>query len=333
MTRRTTPSRIAAPRRALVAAGAAAAALGPLRLARAQAYPNKPIKMIVPFPAGSATDTIARVIGASVASSIGQPVLVENKAGADGAIAGAEVARAAPDGYTVMMATNSPMAAAPAMKKNPPYDPITDFTPISDIGRYTFFIVVHPSVPAKSVAELVALAKAKPGELNYATGNTTGIVSMALFNALGGVRMTHVPYKGEPQALTDLVGGRVQVMVVSSGTSLPHIREGRLRALATTLDKRSPSLPDVPTIAEAGMPQFKLTSWAAVFGPAKMPRDVVERLNRELVAAIGRPDVQQAMEKQAFMLQGSTPEQLGALLREQFDSYKSTMKIAGIEPE
>jgi tripartite-type tricarboxylate transporter receptor subunit TctC len=333
MTRRTTPSRIAAPRRALVAAGAAAAALGPLRLARAQAYPNKPIKMIVPFPAGSATDTIARVIGASVASSIGQPVLVENKAGADGAIAGAEVARAAPDGYTVMMATNSPMAAAPAMKKNPPYDPITDFTPISDIGRYTFFIVVHPSVPAKSVAELVALAKAKPGELNYATGNTTGIVSMALFNALGGVKMTHVPYKGEPQALTDLVGGRVQVMVVSSGTSLPHIREGRLRALATTLDKRSPSLPDVPTIAEAGMPQFKLTSWAAVFGPAKMPRDVVERLNRELVAAIGRPDVQQAMEKQAFMLQGSTPEQLGALLREQFDSYKSTMKIAGIEPE
>jgi tripartite-type tricarboxylate transporter receptor subunit TctC len=333
MTRRTPSSRVAAPRRALVAAGAAAAALGPLRLARAQAFPAKPIKMIVPFPAGSATDTIARVIGASVASSIGQPVLVENKAGADGAIAGAEVVRAAPDGYTVMMATNSPMAAAPAMKKNPPYDPITDFTPISDIGRYTFFIVVHPSVPAKTVGELVALAKAKPGELNYATGNTTGIVSMALFNALGGVRMTHVPYKGEPQALTDLVGGRVQVMVVSSGTSLPHIREGRLRALAVTLDRRSPALPEVPTIAEAGMPQFKLTSWAAVFGPAKMPRDVVERLNREFVAAIGRPDVQQAMEKQAFMLQGSTPEQLGALLREQFDSYKSTLKIAGIEPE
>ena len=276
---------------------------------------------------------IARVIGASVSSAIGQPVLVENKAGADGAIAGTEVVRAAPDGYTLLMATNSPMAAAPAMKKNPPYDPVTDFTPISDIGRYTFFIVVHPSVPAKTVAELVAFAKAKPGELNYATGNTTGIVSMALFNALGGVKMTHVPYKGEPQALTDLISGRVQVMVVSSGTSLPHIREGRLRAIAVTLDKRSPALPDVPTIAEAGMPQFRLTSWAAVFGPAKMPRDVVERLNREFVAAIGRPDVQQAMEKQAFMLQGSTPEQLGALVKEQFESYKSTMKIAGIEPE
>jgi tripartite-type tricarboxylate transporter receptor subunit TctC len=317
----------------LVAAAAAAGALAPLRFARAQAFPSKPIKLVVPFPAGSATDAIARVIGASVSSAIGQPVLVENKAGADGAIAGAEVVRSTPDGYTLLMATNSPMAAAPAMKKNPPYDPITDFTPISDIGRYTFFIVVHPSVPAKTVAELVAFAKAKPGELNYATGNTTGIVSMALFNALGGVKMTHVPYKGEPQALTDLVSGRVQVMVVSSGTSLPHIREGRLRALATTLDKRSPALPDVPTIAEAGMPQFRLTSWAAVFGPAKMPRDVVERLNREFVAAIGRPDVQQAMEKQAFMLQGSTPEQLGSLVKEQFESYKSTMKIAGIEPE
>jgi tripartite-type tricarboxylate transporter receptor subunit TctC len=333
MTRHSPRTGVAGPRRALVAAAAAAGALVPLRFARAQAFPNKPIKIVVPFPAGSATDAIARVIGASVSSAIGQPVLVENKAGADGAIAGTEVVRAAPDGYTLLMATNSPMAAAPAMKKNPPYDPVTDFTPISDIGRYTFFIVVHPSVPAKTVAELVAFAKAKPGELNYATGNTTGIVSMALFNALGGVKMTHVPYKGEPQALTDLVSGRVQVMVVSSGTSLPHIREGRLRAIAVTLDKRSPALPDVPTIVEAGMPQFRLTSWAAVFGPAKMPRDVVERLNREFVAAIGRPDVQQAMEKQAFMLQGSTPEQLGALVKEQFESYKSTMKIAGIEPE
>jgi tripartite-type tricarboxylate transporter receptor subunit TctC len=333
MTRHPSRTGVAGPRRALVAAAAAAGALVPLRFARAQAFPNKPIKIVVPFPAGSATDAIARVIGASVSSAIGQPVLVENKAGADGAIAGTEVVRAAPDGYTLLMATNSPMAAAPAMKKNPPYDPVTDFTPISDIGRYTFFIVVHPSVPAKTVAELVAFAKAKPGELNYATGNTTGIVSMALFNALGGVKMTHVPYKGEPQALTDLVSGRVQVMVVSSGTSLPHIREGRLRAIAVTLDKRSPALPDVPTIVEAGMPQFRLTSWAAVFGPAKMPRDVVERLNREFVAAIGRPDVQQAMEKQAFMLQGSTPEQLGALVKEQFESYKSTMKIAGIEPE
>jgi len=316
------------PRARVVAALLAlAGALGAASQAHAQAYPAKPIKMIVPFPAGSATDTIARVIGASVAASIGQPVLVENKAGADGAIAGAEVVRAAPDGYTVLMATNSPMSAAPALRKVPPYDPITD------IGRYTFFIVVHPSVPATSVAELVAHAKANPGVLNYATGNTTGIVSMALFASLGGVKMVHVPYKGEPQALTDLIGGRVQVMVAAAATAVPHVKEGRLRAIAVTLDKRSPILPDVPTIAEAGMPQFKLTSWAGVFAPAKVPRDVVDRLNREFVAAIGRPDVQQAMEKQAFILNASTPEQLGTLVREQLDSYRTTMKAAGIEPD
>ncbi|MFN7645783.1 MAG: Bug family tripartite tricarboxylate transporter substrate binding protein [Burkholderiales bacterium] len=327
MNRRSPRVRVVAALLALVGA------LGAAPQAHAQAYPAKPIKMIVPFPAGSATDTIARVIGASVAASIGQPVLVENKAGADGAIAGAEVVRAAPDGYTVLMATNSPMSAAPALRKVPPYDPVADFTPITDVGRYTFFIVVHPSVPATSVAELVAHAKANPGALNYATGNTTGIVSMALFASLGGIKMVHVPYKGEPQALTDLVGGRVQVMVVSAGTSVPHIRDGRLRAIAVTLDKRSPVLPEVPTIAEAGMPQFKLTSWAGVFGPAKMPRDVVERLNREFNAALGRPDVVQAMEKQAFILGGSTPEQLGTLVREQLDSYRATMKAAGIEPE
>ena len=327
MIRRSPRARVAVALLAL--AGGLAAA--PQALAQ-QAFPAKPIKMIVPFPAGSATDTIARVIGASVASSIGQPVLVENKAGADGAIAGAEVVRAAPDGYTVLMATNSPMSAAPALRKVPPYDPVADFSPITDIGRYTFFIVVHPSVPATSVAELVAHAKANPGALNYATGNTTGIVSMALFASLGGIKMVHVPYKGEPQALTDLVSGRVQVMVVSAGTSVPHIRDGRLRAIAVTLDKRSPVLPDVPTIAEAGMPQFKLTSWAGVFAPAKVPRDVVDRLNREFNAALGRPEVVQAMEKQAFILTGSTPEQLGGLVREQLESYKATMKAAGIEP-
>ncbi len=156
---------------------------------------------------------------------------------------------------------------------------------------------------------------------------------MALFNALGGVKMAHVPYKGEPQALVDLLAGRVQVMVVSSGTSLPHIREGKLRALAVTLTQRSAALPDVPTISEAGMPQFKLTSWAALFGPAKMPREIVDRLNKEFGAAMAKPEVRAAMEKQAFMLQGSTPEQLGALVRDQLEAFRSTMKLAGIEPE
>ena len=301
--------------------------------ALAQGFPNKPIRIVVPFPPGSATDSIARTLGASVSAAIGQPVIVDNKAGADGAIAGSDVARAAPDGYTLLMATNSPMSAVPALKKHPPYDPVADFTPITDVGRYTFFMVVHPSVPANTIAELVAYGKANPGKLNYATGNTTGIVSTALFMSLGGMQMVHVPYKGEPQAITDLLAGRVQFLVASAATTAPHVRDGKLRALAVTLEQRSPALPDVPTIAEAGMPKFRLTSWAGVFGPAKMPPEIAQRLNREFVAAIARPEVQAAMAKQAFMLTGTSQEKLTALVREQLDSYKSTLKIAGIEPE
>jgi tripartite-type tricarboxylate transporter receptor subunit TctC len=296
-------------------------------------FPGKPIRLVVPFPAGSATDTISRILGNSVSQAIGQPVVVENKAGADGAIAAAEVAKSPPDGYTLLMATNSPMSAVPAMKKNPPYDPVADFTPITDVGRYTFFIVVHPSVPAKTLAELIAYARANPGKLNYATGNTTGIVSSAFFASQAQIQLVHVPYKGEPQAMTDLVAGRVQLMFASSSTSVPQVREGKLRALVTTLARRSSLLPDVPTIAEAGMPQFSVTSWAGLFGPAKMPREVTERLNREFVAAMGRQEVQAAMERQAFALSPSSPEQLAGFVKEQMESYRRILRSAGVEPE
>jgi tripartite-type tricarboxylate transporter receptor subunit TctC len=296
-------------------------------------FPAKPVRLVVPFPAGSATDSVGRVLAAAVSQAIGQPVVVENKAGADGAIAAAEVAKAPADGYTLLLATNSPLSAVPAMKKVPPYDPVADFTPITDVGRYTFFIVVHPDVPAKSLDEFIAHARANPGKLNYATGNTSGIVSTAFFAAQAQIKLVHVPYKGEPQALTDLVAGRVQVMFCSSGTSLPMIREGRLRALVTTLPRRSASLPEVPTIAEAGMPQFSITSWAGLFGPAKMPRPVVERLNREFVAAMARADVQAALEKQGFALSPSSPERLADLVKEQLDSYRATLRAAGVEPE
>ena len=296
-------------------------------------FPSKPIRIVVPFPAGSATDTITRILGNSVSSALGQPVLVDNKAGADGAIAGAEVVKAPPDGYTLLMATNSPMSAVPAMKKVPPYDPVADFTPITDIGRYTFFIVVHPGVPAKTLAELIQYAKANPGKLNYATGNTTGIVSSAYFSSLAKIEMVHVPYKGEPQAMTDMISGRVQLMFASSSTSVPQVRDGKLRAVVTTLARRSHLLPDVPTIAEAGMPEFSIISWAGLFGPARMPREVVDRLNREFVAAMGRPDVQAAMEKQAFVLSPSSPEKLGAFVKEQMESYRNILRAAGVQPE
>jgi tripartite-type tricarboxylate transporter receptor subunit TctC len=302
-------------------------------LAVSAQFPGKPIRVVVPFPAGSATDSITRILANSVSQSVAQPLVVENKAGADGAIAAAEVAKSPADGYTLLMATNSPMSAVPAMKRNPPYDPVTDFTPITDVGRYTFFIVVHPSVPAKTLGELIDYARANPGKLNYATGNTTGIVSTAFFASQARIEMVHVPYKGEPQAMTDLVAGRVQLMFASSSTSVPQIREGRLRAVVTTLPRRSALLPEVPSIAEAGMPQFSITSWAGLFGPAKLPRDVVERLNREFVAAMGRADVQAAMERQAFALSPSSPEQLAAFVKEQIESYRRTLQAAGFQPE
>jgi tripartite-type tricarboxylate transporter receptor subunit TctC len=296
-------------------------------------YPNKPIRIVCPFPAGSATDTISRILGASVSAAVGQPVVVDNKAGADGAIAGAEVVKAAPDGYTLLMATNSPMSAVPAMKKAPPYDPVADFTPITDIGRYTFFIVVHPSVPAKTLPEFIQYAKANPGKINYATGNTTGIVSTAYFSSLAKIEMVHVPYRGEPQAMVDMVSGRVQFMFASSSTSVPQVRDGKLRALVTTLPRRSHVLPDVPTIAEAGMPEFSITSWAGLFGPAKMPKEITDRINREFAAAMAKPDVQAAMEKQAFVLSPSTPEKLGAFVKEQLESYRNILRAAGVQPE
>jgi tripartite-type tricarboxylate transporter receptor subunit TctC len=299
----------------------------------AQPFPNKAIRIVVPFGAGSATDLISRVLGTSVSAAIGQPVIVDNKAGADGAIAASEVAKAAPDGYTLLMATNSPLSVVPAMKKAPPYDPVADFTPITDVGRYTFFVVVNPDLPVRTLPELVQYARANPGKINYATGNTTGIVSSALLASLAKIEMVHVPYKTEPQVMPDLVGGRVQMMFASSTTSMPLIRDGKLRALVTTLPRRSHLLPDVPTIAEAGYPSFSIISWAGLFGPAKMPADVVARLNKEFVAAMGRPDVQEAMQKQAFVLTPSTPEKLAAYVKEQLEGYRSILKAVGIQPE
>jgi tripartite-type tricarboxylate transporter receptor subunit TctC len=296
-------------------------------------YPAKPIRIVVPFPGGSATDTITRILSQSVSAAIGQPIVVDDKAGADGAIAGAEVAKAAPDGYTLLMATNSPMAVAPAMKKVPPYDPVADFTPITDIGRYTFFLYMNAGLPMKSFQELVAYAKANPGKLNYATGNTTGIVSFGQMNSLAGIEMTHVPYKGEPQAVTDIVGGRVHLLWATPTTGLAHVKDGKLRAIATNLKARSSLLPDVPTMAEVGIPQYSVVSWAALYGPAKLPREIQLRLNKEFHDAMKRPEVIAQMEKQAFLMTPSSPEELGAFTKAQLEAYRAILKSIGMQPE
>jgi tripartite-type tricarboxylate transporter receptor subunit TctC len=302
--------------------------------ASAQAqFPSRPIRIVVPFPAGSATDTIARILGQSVSAAVGQPVIIDNKVGADGAIAGAEVVKSAPDGYTLFMATNSPMAVAVAMKKVPPYDPLADFTPITDVGRYTFFLYINAQTPIKTFKELVEYAKANPGKLNYATGNTTGIVSFAQMNALAGIDMTHVPYKGEPQAVTDIIAGRVQLLWATPTTGLSHLKDGKLRALATNLKSRSSLLPDVPTMAEVGIPQYSVISWAALYAPAKLPRDLQLRLNKEFHDAMKRPDVIAALDKQAFPTNPSTPEELAAFTRSQLDAYRAILKSVGIQPE
>ena len=308
-------------------------ALSAIAASAAAQYPNKPIKVIVPFPAGSATDTITRILGNSVSQAVGQPILVENKAGADGAIAGAEAAKAPPDGYTLLMATNSPMAVAPAMKKIPPYDPVNDFTPITDIGRYTFFLFAYAGVPQKTLGELIAYAKANPGKLAYATGNTTGIVSFAQLSSLAGIQMLHVPYKGEPAAITDLIAGRVQLIFATPTTGLAHVKDGKLRAVVTSLKQRSPILPDVPTIGEAGLPKFSILSWAALYGPAKMPKEITDRLNKEFVAAMKRPDVIAAMDKQAFILNPSTPAELAAFTKDQMEEYRVILRAAGVQAE
>ena len=298
-----------------------------------QSYPSKPIRVVVPFPAGSATDTIARILGQSVSAAVGQPVVVDNKAGADGAIAGAEVAKSAPDGYTLFMATNSPMAVAVAMKKQPPYDPVADFTPITDVGRYTFFLYINAGTPIKTFKELVDYAKANPGKLNYATGNTTGIMSFAQMNALAGIDMTHVPYKGEPQAVTDIIAGRVQLLWATPTTGLSHLKDGKLRALATNLKSRSSLLPDVPTMAEVGVPGYSVVSWAALYAPAKLPRELQTRIHKEFTDAMKRPDVIAQMDKQAFLMTGSTPEELGAFTKSQLEAYRAIMKSIGMQPE
>ena len=297
------------------------------------AYPSKPIKFVIPFGPGSASDVLARIAGQELSQSIGQPIVVVPKAGADGALSALDVKRSPADGYTFLFGTNSPLAVVPNIRKEPPYDVVADFTPVTFLGDNTFFIVVHPSVPAKSIAELIAHAKANPDALNYAAGNTYALVATALFAVNNGVKMHSVPYKSEPDAIVDLLSGRIQLMNSTSTTASAHVKEGKLRVLATTFHERSPLMPDVPSFPEAGQPKFPIGPWFALVGPAGLPPEIVARMNKEMVVVLAKPSVRDLMLKQGFVARSSTPEALAAYMKDQLAVWKTALKVAGVEPQ
>ncbi len=299
----------------------------------AQPYPNRPIKIVVPFGPGTITDSLTRIFTQELSLALGQPVVVINKGGADGSIGATEVVRSAPDGYTLLVAPNSSIAVVPLIRKVPPYDPIADFTPISFMGDTTFLFVVHPSLPVTTMAELIAYAKANPNKLNYASANTTSIVSLALLEKNNGLDMQHVPYKSEPEAIPDLLAGQVQVMMASLATTGPHVKVGTLRAVSTGLTERTPLFPDVPSITESGQPKFPIGPWAALMGPAKLPPEIVERLSQATIAILAKPEIREQMQKIGFAPKSSTPDGMAAYLKDQIDIWRTALKDAGIEPQ
>lgn len=317
----------------LIGALIAAVLFLPQAEVHAQSYPYKPIRFIIPFGPGSASDALARIAGNDLSQAIGQPVVVVHRPGADGALSAQEVKRSAADGYTFLFGTNSPLAVVPNIRKEPPYDVIADFTPVTFLGDNTFFIVVHPSVPAKSIAELVAYAKANPKALNYVSGNTYALVATAMFAVNNGIVMNSVPYKSEPDAMADLLSGRVQLLNGTSTNVLAHVRDGKLRALATTLQERSPLLPDVPSFPEAGQTKLPIGPWFALVAPAGLPPALVTRMNKEMVAVLGKPTVKEQMLKHGFVAKSSTPGELATYLKEQLAVWRTALKAAGVEQQ
>ena len=301
--------------------------------ANAQAYPNKPITVIVPFGPGSATDTITRFISQKLAAALNAKVIVENKAGANGAIAGTYVARSIPDGYTLLMGTNSPLSAAPSLNKMISYNPVKDFAPLSRIGSFILILAVHPSVPAKSLQELVAYAKANPGKLSFASGNTSGLVAGETFKSWAGIDIVHRPYRSTPPAMNDLLAGRASMMFTDVTTGLQHINANRLRALATTRLKRSTILPDLPTLSEAGVRDFDMDPWAGLFAPAGTPREIIVKLNTELRSVIENPEAKAKGAALGFETFSSSPEELDAHVKVQLEKWTKMIKDAGIRPE
>jgi tripartite-type tricarboxylate transporter receptor subunit TctC len=300
--------------------------------AAAQSFPSKQVRIVVTFPAAGATDAVARILAQPISAALGQPVVVENKPGADGVIAGSEVMKAAPDGYTLLLASQTAMLQVPLLKKNPPWDSTRDFTPIGLVGNYVFVFVADPQLQLKTGAELVRYAKANPGKLNFGTYSSGGQLFLNQLKQ-SGLDIVQIPYKGEAPTIVDILGGRMQLTIATPTSTLQHIRAGKLQPLAVLLPTRHALIPEVPTTIEAGLPPLSVATWAALFGPAGMPREVVARLNHELNAAIARPEIREQVDRQGFQLQSSTPEELGAYVKSQLVAWKKAFDDAGMKPE
>lgn len=303
--------------------------------AHAQQYPTRPVRFVVPFSPGGSTDTLARTLGVKLADALGQQVVVDNRAGGNGDIGMLIVAKAPPDGYTILLGYIANLAIAPSLYVKMPYDPVKDYAPITQIATSPNVMTAHPAVPAKGLQELIALARAKPGQVNFAS---TGVASVGhltgeLINSLASIKMTHVPYKGGGQAIIGLLGGDVQVMFSGFSAAMPHLKSGRARALAVTGGKRSPALAEVPTIAEQGFPGVEATAWYGMLAPANTPKPIVARLHGETVKSLKLPDVVQRLDGLGFEIVGSTPEELGAYIKTEIAKWAKVVKASGAKPE
>ena len=309
-----------------------ATALPLSHLAQAQTFPVKPITIVIGSTPGSATDGLARAIGAEVTKATGQPVVVDSRAGAFGSIAAQHTANAQPDGYTVFMTTNTTQSANPHLLKKLSYDPIKDFAPVALLARGYLALVVNPRIKAHSVAELVALAKSAPGKLNYGSGSSSAQIATELFQQSTGTKFTYVPYKANPPAVLDLVGGQIDLMIVDLTTSLPQVKAGKLRALGVSSPKASPLVPDVPTIA-ASLPGYEFGYWNALYAPAGTPAAVVKRLSELMQGALATASVQQVIEKTGQEVAFAPPEELARFQLAELGRWGRIIQAAGIQPE
>ena len=314
--------------RTLVAAGLVALTVG----AHAQTYPARPVRLVVPFPAGSATDQVARLVGQQLQDELKQPFVVENKPGAQGSIAAGEVARAAPDGYTLLVTTNTPQAANVSLFKKLAYDPVKDFAPVARIGTTSFMLMVRADSPLKTFKEFLADARAKPGKLAAGYGSSGSQVSLAMLKSMGGLDVTAVPYKGIPQTITDVLGGTLSFTFVDLGNALAQAKGGKLRGLAVTSAKRTPLAPDVPAVAEE-LKGFELIAWFALMAPAGTPPEIVQRLHDVTVKGLGKAEVKEKFAAIGTDVAPMSPGELAKFIQSEIAHWAKLVKLAGIQPE